>query len=178
MQSRFRARIAAVTLAVALAAPTFVHAQRQMEALGRGVVAVVRDEGKVFVGWRLLGTEPADVGFNVYRQTAAGVPQKLNDKPLTGATHFVDEKADLRQPTTYTVRPVTGDAEGPAGAAFTVKANAPAQGYLSVPLQQTAGYVPNDASVADLDGDGEYEIILQQTGRAQDNSVGGVTDPP
>ena len=43
--------------------------------------------------------------------------------------------------------------------------------YLSVPLQIPAGgttpdgvsytYTPNDASVGDLDGDGEYEIVLK-----------------
>ena len=42
-------------------------AQRQMEALGRGVVAIPQDGGKVFVGWRLLGTDPDDIAFNVYR---------------------------------------------------------------------------------------------------------------
>ncbi len=45
-------------------------------------------------------------------------------------------------------------------------------------LQTPAGYAPNDASVGDLDGDGEYEIILHQTGRAKDNSQAGITDPP
>src|SRR5947209_9076664 len=40
-------------------------AQRQMERLGRGVVAIPLDDGKVFVGWRLLGTDPDDIAFNV-----------------------------------------------------------------------------------------------------------------
>ena len=42
---------------------------RQMEKLGRGVVAVHYQQGKVFVGWRLLGTDPDDIAFNVYRKT-------------------------------------------------------------------------------------------------------------
>ena len=34
-----------------------VHAQRQMEKLGRGVVAVRNGSDSVFVSWRILGTE-------------------------------------------------------------------------------------------------------------------------
>ena len=40
---------------------------RQMEHLGRGVVAIHQGEGKVFVSWRLLGTDPDGIAFNVYR---------------------------------------------------------------------------------------------------------------
>ena len=45
-------------------------------------------------------------------------------------------------------------------------------------MQTPAGYTPNDASVGDLDGDGQYEIVLHQTGVAKDNSQPGVTDAP
>ena len=38
-----------------------------MENLGRGVVAVRATETTVYVGWRLLGTDPAEIAFNVYR---------------------------------------------------------------------------------------------------------------
>lgn len=40
--------------------------QRQMEKLGRGVVAINQSGGKVYVGWRLLGTDRRDIAFNVY----------------------------------------------------------------------------------------------------------------
>ncbi|HUT10150.1 MAG TPA: hypothetical protein VMY42_06610, partial [Thermoguttaceae bacterium] len=42
-------------------------AQRQMEHLGRGMVAIHQGGGKVYVGWRLLGTDPDDIAFNLYR---------------------------------------------------------------------------------------------------------------
>src|SRR5262245_54497518 len=66
-------------LAVALAGlpPTMAAAAdapaRLMEGLGRGVVAVNRGDGRVFVGWRLLGTDP-DVAFNLYRSADGGEP--------------------------------------------------------------------------------------------------------
>ncbi|UCD53601.1 MAG: hypothetical protein JSW27_00655, partial [Phycisphaerales bacterium] len=40
-------------------------AQRQMEKLGRGVVAINQGGGKVYVGWRMLGTDLDDIAFNL-----------------------------------------------------------------------------------------------------------------
>ena len=45
-------------------------------------------------------------------------------------------------------------------------------------FRDSSGYTPNDASVGDLDGDGQYEIVLHQTGASQDNANAGFTDPP
>ena len=49
------------------------------------------------------------------------------------------------------------------------------QPYLSVPLQTPENCRPGDASVGDLDGDGEYEIVLKQEMRPRDNSHRGRT---
>jgi rhamnogalacturonan endolyase len=151
---------------------------RQMERLGRGTIAVNQGDGKVFVGWRLLGTDPETIAFNLYRVTDGGVPIKLNDQPITEATSLVDAKADLTKANSYFVRPVLSGREQEPSARFTLPANAPVRQYLSIPLQTPSGYTPNDASVGDLDGDGEYEIVLHQTGRGRDNSQAGMTDPP
>ncbi|CAN5460692.1 rhamnogalacturonan lyase [soil metagenome] len=151
---------------------------RQMEKLSRGVVAVNEGNGKVFVGWRMFGTDPDTVAFNLYRETDGGKTQKLNDKPIGDVTFFIDEKADLAKSNAYFVRPILNKKEQGPGAKFVLKADTPVRQYLSIPLQTPVGYSPNDASVGDLDGDGEYEIILHQTGRARDNSQAGITDPP
>ena len=173
----FRARFALAAVAIALALPS-VNAQRLMENLGRGVVAIHQSDGSVFISWRLLGTEPANTAFNVYRTVAGGAPAKLNSAPLTRQTHFTDKSPKLNQESAYFVRSVIGGKEQPPGAPFKLAANSPAQPYLSLPLQTPEGYSPNDASVGDLDGDGEYEIVLHQTGRAHDNAHAGETDPP
>jgi rhamnogalacturonan endolyase len=68
--------------------------QRLMENLDRGVVAVRMPDGKVFVSWRLLGTEPGDLSFNLYRKTGTGKPEKLNKQPIAKVTHFVDAMTD------------------------------------------------------------------------------------
>ncbi len=158
--------------------PMETYAQRQMEALGRGVIAVNQGEGKVFISWRLLGNDPEATSFNLYRATAGAKPVKLNAKPLTEVTYFVDENADLTIAVSYFVRPVINGREREASKSFTLPANAPARQYLSIPLQTPQGYAPNDASVGDLDGDGEYEIIVHQSGRGRDNSQAGMTDQP
>ena len=61
---------------------------------------------------------------------------------------------------------------------FRLPPSAPARPYLSIPLQTPHGYTPNDASAGDLDGDGEYEIVLHQVGRGRDNAQAGRTTEP
>ena len=149
-----------------------------MEWLGRGVVAINQGGGRVFVSWRLLGTDPSEIAFNLYRSTGDGAPVKLNRAPLTLATCHQDTNADSGQATAYFVRPVLNGQEQEPSAPFRLPANAPARPYLSIPLRTPPGYAPNDLSAGDLDGDGEYELVVHQAGRGRDNSQRGGTDPP
>ncbi|WP_187263849.1 rhamnogalacturonan lyase family protein [Pontibacter beigongshangensis] len=161
-------------LLVLLLTVTAVQAQRQMENLGRGVVAVRTSPSQVFISWRLLGTDPADIAFNLYRGGT-----KLNDAPITGGTNYTDE---ISTNESYSVRPVLNGAELGASAPSAVWG----QPHLRIPLQRPAGgstpdgvsytYSPNDCSVGDLDGDGEYEIIVKwDPSNAKDNSQAGFT---
>ena len=170
--------VIAFVLGTSLVFAAASRAQRQMENLGRGMVAIPQDDGKVYLGWRLLGTDPDDIAFNVYRSTGDGIPARLNKEPIRDSTNFVDVGAPLERSNAYFVRPVQSGREQEAGAAVTLKANAPVQQYIEVPLQTPPGYRPNDASVADLDGDGEYEIVIHMTGRGRDNASSGKTDAP
>ena len=156
-------------------------APRQMEALNRGVIALKSEEKKIIVSWRLLGTEPADLAFNLYRSTDGAAPEKLNPAPLTGATFFTDTTFDPAKTNAYSVRPLIAGAEQPASAPTStslIPASAPARPYFSIPLRTPERYTANDTSVGDIDGDGTYEIIVHLTGRARDNSQAGFTDEP
>ena len=145
------------------------------EKLNRGVVAI-RSNGKVVVSWRQLTSDAANQAFDVYRNG-----KKLNTEPLTsGGTFFVDEHP-LVSGATYEVR------GGGKNGSFALKANAP-EGYLPVKLQRPDGgvtpdgeqftYSANDASVADVDGDGQYEILLKwDPSNAHDNAHDGYTCP-
>jgi rhamnogalacturonan endolyase len=170
-------RILIVILVVCAQVQAF-GSTREMENLGRGVVAVQYEAGKVFVGWRLLGTDPQSVSFNVYRVTDKQRPVKLNSKPITDATSFVDLTADLAKSQSYFVRPVIAQKEQTPSGRFTLAASSPVRQYLSIPLQTPEGYSPNDGSVGDLDGDGEYELVIHQVGRGRDNSQAGITTDP
>ncbi|WP_328466865.1 cellulose binding domain-containing protein [Actinoplanes sp. NBC_00393] len=140
---------------------------RQMERLDRGLVSVRSGSGNL-VSWRWLASDPADVGFNVYRGAT-----RVNSAPITGSTNYLD--AGAAAGSAYTVRAVVNGAEQPASAAAL---QFPA-GYLDVPVQNPSSsrYAANDATVADLDGDGQLEIILKwEPLNAKDNSQAGVTD--
>lgn len=153
---------------------------RQMENLGRGVAAVNQGQGRVLVTWRLLGTEPENLAFNVYRATGGGLPVRLNAAPLTHATCYQDPGVDLARDNSYVVRAILDGRELEPSRPFLNKipANSPARPYFSIPLRTPGGYSPNDVSTGDLDGDGEYELVVHQAGRGRDNSQRGLTDPP
>lgn len=146
-------------------------AQRVMESLNRGLIAVpaVPAGTGTYLSWRLFGTEPSNLGFNVYKGTV-----KLNEAPLSGATLFTDNTSGTG---TYTVRPVINGQEGePSEPARKLTDNFHAIALQIPPAGSGYTYNANDASVGDLDGDGEYEIILKwDPTNAQDNSNGGVT---
>jgi len=167
-----------ITFAVTLLFVDTASAQRYMEKLDRGVVAINQGDGKVYVGWRMLGTDPNDIAFNLYCSTACGDPLKLNNESIIQSTNFVDTGVNLKQSNSYFIRPVLNSQEQAASKPFTLPANAAVQQYISIALQTPAGYTPNDASVGDLDGDSEYEIVLHQTGLSHDNAHDGFTSEP
>jgi hypothetical protein len=154
---------------------------RQMERLNRGLVAVRSNASNVYIGWRLLGNDPAGVAFNLYRSSAGGPAVLLHGAPLSQTTDFVDSTANPAVVNEYFLRPVINGLEQPPSESFTLAANTPVQQYLNVALQRPAGgqtpdgvnytYSPNDASVGDLDGDGDYEIVLKwDPSNSKDNS--------
>lgn len=151
-------------------------AQRQMEYLNRGIVAVPDGKGNIFVSWRLLVTDDDKIAFNIYRSMNNAKAIKINKTPVAAFTNYNDEKIDSTRSYTYYVTPIVKSKEQTASEKFTVPALA--KTYLSIPLKTPEGYAANDASAGDLDGDGEYEIIIHLTGRGKDNSQAGITDPP
>lgn len=143
-------------------------AQRIMEKLNRGVIAVKTDNGDVFLSWRLLANDPQNIGFNIYRNG-----EKINDQPISNTTCFTDSKG--KDNASYFIIPLTDGKENPK---HSVKTSVHPNPFFDLPLKTHEGYQPNDASVGDLDGDGDYEIILHQVGKSHDNSHNGPTSAP
>ena len=155
--------------------PHYNLKKMNIEHLDRGVVAIPQ-KGKVILSWRTLTSDRVGEPYDVYRNG-----QKLNKSPLKkGGTFFIDEQP-LSGGAVYEVR--GGGRKGK----YVLAADAP-EDYLPVKLQKPAdgvtpdgrsySYTANDASVADVDGDGAYEIILKwDPTNAHDNAHDGFTGP-
>lgn len=141
-------------------------AQRQMEKLDRGLLAIKTEKG-VFLSWRILATEMENTAFNIYRDR-----EKIAGIPATGASNYTDPDGTLQS--VYQIKPVVDGQE----INEKQKVKVWNDNYLELPLQLPEGYAPGDASAGDLNGDGQYEIILHVNGRGRDNSHAGFTDEP
>ena len=162
------------------AQPGYNYSKLQREKLNRGVIAIRENPSEVVVSWRYLSSDPIKSGFNVYRDG-----KKITDTPVTVSTMFRDKNSS-RKAAVYEVRPVVkGKETHHIDGKYTLPADAPL-GYLDIPLQKpedgttpagdTYSYTPNDASIGDVDGDGEYEIILKwDPSNSHDNSHDGYT---
>ncbi len=175
--------IVVLVLAVLLFGVTAARAQRHLEKLGRGMIAMRTSSTQVYVGWRLLGNDPDTIAFNLYRSANGGAAVKVNGSPITNTTDYVDSPANLSTTAyTYSVKPVLGGVEvpdvyaNPNSPAFTLPSNAPVRQYFTIPLQPVTPH-PEDPSnaapydvkfgwVGDLDGDGEYDFVVDRISAA------------
>ena len=162
-----------MSLLVSVAMQAQVTPVSQMEKLGRGVVALASSGSGKFVSWRYLGTDdPVRTTFNVIRN---GVVIKeglavTNYKDTGGTNSSEYQIATL----------VDGEVVD-----ISTPVKAWEDAWLKLPLNRPAGgsnssgsytYSPNDCSVGDVDGDGEYELFVKwDPSDSQDNSKGGYT---
>ena len=176
---------AAVDATVASLEPALVAGPtRLVEDLDRGVIAMNQGNGRVYVGWRMLGLDSQSIGFNLYRQVGTGSPVKVNASPLTRTTDYVDTGVNTSAGVTYSVRPVLNGVEGDVEGSYQLAPGTRAQPYHAIPLQRPADvvnpftnqlvtYSANDTSVGDLDGDGQYEIVVKwDPSDSGDNNAG------
>ena len=147
---------------------TPASAQRFTDNLDRGLVAVNMG-GSTFLSWRILADEYFGVTYNVYRGET---------KIAEGLT--VSNYTDSGTGTNYTVKAVVNGVEQSQSASISSLWPSSAKGndvdmYLSGRIDMnlatvydrngndvTANYSPNDAEFADLDGDGQLEMIIKR----------------
>jgi autotransporter-associated beta strand protein len=142
------------TSALALLVSMGANAQRFTDKLDRGLVAVKTTKG-VYCSWRIQADEYYDVKYNLYRDGT-----KVNAEPLD-VSNFTDTSGS--ESSQYTVKAVLNGVEQQASKAATVfKSN-----YKEIKIKHDASlkatYEPNDACCADVDGDGEVEILMKFT---------------
>lgn len=134
-------------------------AQRATDVLDRGLVAVQvkadskqNKEGGIFCSWRMPAEEYYDVKYNIYRDGT-----KLNSEPLN-VSNYLDKSGSTSS--SYQVQAVVRGVPQQMSDAVTPWAN----NYLEVQMDHgnlKSTYIPNDACMADVDGDGELEILLK-----------------
>lgn len=135
--------------------------------------------GKLLLTWRMLPGEGASTAFDVYKVKSDG-RVKMNDSAITGKSNF-------QVPAEYLVEGVdnTFEVSFAGESAVLDTYTMPAEQlkerrpYFSIYLKDTADdqnindvpeYISNDATVGDLDGDGEYEIVLARFAHGYDEN--------
>ncbi|MDD4970385.1 MAG: autotransporter-associated beta strand repeat-containing protein [Paludibacter sp.] len=137
---------------------TGLSAQRPMDKLDRSVVAQ-KITGGIYVNWRISADEWYNTTYRLYRDGT-----KIFETTATGASNYVDPSGTIISK--YTVSKVKNGIESAPSAPGVFITN----GYLEIPVRDIKslgkqGYYLNDATAADLDGDGQYEIIVKRMKR-------------
>jgi len=130
------------------------------EKIDRGVVALTIDGTHAYIGWRLMFSDPADIGFNVYRkEVGLSEFQKVNKDVITSSTNFIDPSVRPGMAYRYRVRSVSKgkEAETPGEATvFMLSGNQP---YYSLKLRNNSRL--KRVGIGDLNGDGAYDFVAQ-----------------
>ncbi|MDR1381149.1 MAG: FG-GAP-like repeat-containing protein [Tannerella sp.] len=140
--------------------------ERIEDRLNRGIIAVA-DGRQVYVSWRLLKSDPADVAFDVYKGTDAR-PVKLNRQPVTLTTDFVD-KGGKKNDQYWVVPLINGRPEAPSEKTSVIaKKSGSEPPYLSIPLQDSVVPGRRRLGIGDLNGDGKWDFVLLQPNVSKD----------
>ena len=146
----------------------------QMERLDRGVIALPAQDEGIFVSWRLLGTDAKGTTFDLLcdgKTIAKGLKvTNYTDKKGTATSRY----SVVTHPASD-ISPLTSDEVTPWSDLYrSVPLDRPEDG--NTPDGRSYQYRPNDCSVGDVDGDGQYELFLKwDPSNAHDNSHDGYT---
>jgi len=144
-------------------------AQRKYQTLDRGVVACnnpVISSYPVFISWRLLAQDPENIQFNLYcKMGGTGEYTLLNTEGPVSRTNYSTTYAKVPTNSLLCVAPVINGQEGTKSIPFKYVTRS----YRSIFLDITYdGFLSNTTYStkfiwpADLDGDGEYDYIVDR----------------
>lgn len=171
MQKSLLSLTAATLLGIAMQAQTPTPVSH-MESLTRGVVAVHLGNGN-FVSWRLLGTDPADATFDVVRDGMV-IANGLTVSNYTDASGDANSTYNIITRSNGSAADTSATATPWADIYKSIRLNRPANGVT--PAGEVYHYMPQECSAGDLNGDGDYEIVVKWLPSNQkDNSSDGYT---
>ena len=153
-----------------LACSLTTSAQQTEERIGRAPVAVTTSQG-ILVSWRSLKSDAPNQAFNVYRNGT------LIASDITTKTNFVDK--DGKAGDTYRIETSGTASEATAwDNIYTSIEIARPKSRKDAAGKTTGRYRPDDISVGDVDGDGEYELVLKwMPDNARDSGKDGYSSP-
>ena len=142
----------------------------------------VQHTNKVLVSWRMLPGDNGDTAFDLYRTVGMGAEERIASN--LKATNYQDVSASKTSDNTYRL---TYAGSNETIGTFTLPLAQVSGGYpyISIPLRDTKDvyantdkivYTANDVSVGDLDGDGEYEIVVKRLQSVKDASGNIISD--
>lgn len=143
----------------------------------RGMVISYDDKNPsrgALISWKWMSGDPENAAYDIYRKVGDGNWQKLNETPISTSTNYKDVTMDPAQTNIYELRFADSD-ETLATCKFS--SDMGQTFYRSVFLNNsnlpdpTFKYRAADAAVGDLDGDGEYEIVIRR--EVEDRDPGG-----
>lgn len=156
-----------------------LHAQEatptsQMEQLGRGLVVVPGQSKGCFVSWRSLGTDNDSTTFDVLRNGTV-IGKNISEKTsLSDASGYASSLYQVVTKQGGVAVDTTAAVSSWGSVCKQIALERPDS--LTMPDKSVCGYSPNDCSVGDVDGDGEYEIIVKwDPSNSKDNSQSGYT---
>ena len=146
----------------------------QMERLDRGVVALPAQDKGIFISWRLLGTDPQGTTFDLQRDGKT-IAKGLKVTNYTDKKGTSESRYSVITHLTSAISPLTSNDVTPWPDLYrSIPLDRPGEG--KTPDGRPYQYRPNDCSVGDVDGDGQYELFLKwDPSNAHDNAHDGYT---
>ena len=140
--------------------------------------------GTVLVSWRMLPGDDENTGFDVYRRVGTSSFESRIATNVKNKTCVQDINANKSKDNHYRL---TYNGKTETLSSFTLKAEyvSAGQPYIRIPLQDTKDvyentdkivYTANDVSIGDLDGDGQFELIVKRLQSVKDGNGNIISD--
>lgn len=140
-----------------------------VEYLDRGISAVNTGNG-MLVNWRYLADDDVNTVFNLYRDNTLIYTSKAGE-----STCYLDKNGNAGS--AYRVDTLVNNKVTQSSNCNLKSSNSYFEIPMDLPTSSGCTYSPNDCSVGDVDGDGQYELFVKwDPSNSKDNSQKGKTD--
>ena len=145
-----------------------MRAQRRVDVPDRGIVAMHKSAGSIYLSWRHFATDPEELAYNLYYKTSAeGALVKINDSPVSNSTNYTANLSTNASAYTFVLKSVLDGVEKDEAGSFTLAQNSGihriVRDFDFEPLPE--GHPKMTMKFcwpADLDGDGAFDYVIDR----------------